>query len=97
MFSNVLQIKNSEFVSLAVLNDFEKHCEFERKLINVNLRAYSIFRIFDTIDVESNEHFLILMCYEGIFPLESGFELHATLLSIEYQFNLQIKITEHIV
>ena len=86
--SDILQIKNSDLISLAVLDDFEKHCEFERNLINVDLRAYPIFEIFDTIDVESNEHFLILMCHKGIFPLESNFELHATLLSIEHQSDL---------
>ena len=86
--SKILQIKNSDLVSLAVLDDSKKHCEFERNLINVDLRAYPIFEIFDIIDVESNEHFLILMCHEGIFSLESDFELHAILLSIEYQSNL---------
>ena len=84
IYSKILQIKNSNLVSLAVLNDSKKYYEFERNLINVDLRAYLIFEIFDTIDVESNEHFLILIYHEGIFPLESNFELHVTLLSIEY-------------
>ena len=84
IYSKILQIKNLNLISLAVLNDFKKYYEFERNLINVNLRAYLIFEIFDIIDVESNEYFLILIYYEGIFPLKSNFELHITLFSIKY-------------